>query len=103
MSHAAESYTNRVSMGVRVCMLLLHSVTIRRHALMLLYVPKFKAELINERRILIGYWLAQQLIAVRDVKVMCCTCTGWTSTFVQCTMCVCMHCAMLCGIKWGQS
>ena len=78
---------------------------------MLLFLPKFKAELINaiipnsknERRILIGYWLAQQLIAVRDVQVMCCTCIGWTLTSVQCTMCVCMHCAMLCGVKRGQT
>ena len=65
---------------------LLYGVTIHRHTLMFLY---FKVELI-------GYWLAQQLITVRDVQVMCCICTGWT--FVQCTMCV-----MLCGVKRGQT
>ena len=53
-------------------------VRFRHHALIILYMPKFKIELINantstttrggkfknEIRILIGYWLAQQLLAV---------------------------------------
>ena len=46
-------------------------MTIHRRALILLYMPKFKAELINannyikfknERRVLIGYWLAQYIV-----------------------------------------
>ena len=81
-----------------------HAVTIRRRALILHYMTKFKAELINanttfknERRILIGYWLAQQLLAVRDVlcDVLCDVLYIYN---------VCMHALCnVCGIKQGQS
>ena len=99
---------NMYTVLVQCMHVLLYSENIRRHALMLLHLPKFKAELINANRpnsktgILIGYWLAQQLIAVCDVQVTCSTCTGWTLTFARTVYNVCMH-ALLCGIKWSQS
>ena len=76
-------------------------------SLLMLYA-KFK----NERRTLIGCWLAQKLIAVGDVQVMDCTC--WTLTFVMYsvhTTCVCIMyiqhvyaCIVyMCGIKRGQN
>ena len=74
-----------------------HTVTIRRRALILLYMPKFKAELINantkfknERRILIGYWLAQQLLAARDVH-----CTVHVQHACACSV----QCVILCNIR----
>ena len=81
---------------------LLYSVIIRRHALMLLYLPKFKAELINAN--IPNSKTADVFLLVgpatdRRAHVL----YMYRLDFDLCTMCVCMHCAMLRGIKRGQS
>ena len=73
-----------------------YTVTIRRRALILLYMPTFKAELINvdipnskTKDVFFRYWLAHQLFAVRDVH--CTVLYNVCACIVQC----------VCGIKRG--